>query len=438
MSSNPFSFNITWDDIISTSTFKIANTNLKALAPTPAPTPDPTPEPTPAPPFAPPPDTTLAPTPAPTPEPTPTPTPSTPSTPAPDTTPAPTPAQTPSTPAPDTTPAPTPELPSALTPAPPSAPPSAPPHDTTPSTPSTPAPVPMIATVSTPSTPAPVPMIATVSTQQAKHILHEELIILSTKQTDGTYKFNGGINNTNIRKIHDKLDNFKNTVLKNTFDHNIDMKAKKYTTIYITSNIHADIRKLLQLLIKEEIIRINLPTFNPYSNDIYNKPFIEHIEFVNSNTLFIILGDLIDGNNEQNTVYGKHEKYTVDDTQCNFELILHIFLFNMRLKAREKNSEVLFTLGDHDYFNIIYNKGQGTNITGVYYTNQYTQYKHSLKYFVDGKNTTYMYDIFAKFYDLSPYILLMLNNGNDASHTTEFKCIHAGFHTVNTQKKKNN
>ena len=138
--------------------------------------------------------------------------------------------------------------------------------------------------------------------------------------------------------------------------------------------------------------------------------FKNHITFLKQNTLFIILGDLIDGKKES----------SVNDSIGNFELLLHIFLFNLRIKAMTQGSYVLFTMGNHDFNNIILKKGKDLS---------YFKYKHptSITYFNQKDTpedvTTIMYDIFYNFYSISPYILLILKNGKE----DEFICTHAGF-----------
>ena len=223
-----------------------------------------------------------------------------------------------------------------------------------------------------------------------------------------------------MKPIFEKILDFKNNVLHHTFSHEIDMREKQYNNIYITSDIHADIRKLVQVLISEEIISItkaDSTQFMPYSNDIYEELFKAHIKFLKANTLFIILGDLVDG---ARTIDNK-TTMSVDDPIGNFELMLHIFLFNIKIKAINESSDVLFTLGNHDYVSIIRNKSK-TSI-------DLFDYKHttSLTYFNQKKEvkSQTMFDIFYLFYSVSPYLLLVLKNGEDI----EFMCTHAGFIT---------
>ena len=190
---------------------------------------------------------------------------------------------------------------------------------------------------------------------------------------------------------------------------------RKYTTVYITSDIHADVRRFLDVLIREEIIgRLFNSTgqiFNPFSDDIYNTEFIDRIKFNKANTLLLILGDLIHG----------HRDGDVNDKVGNFELLLHVIIFNLRIHARTMKSEILFTLGNHDYHHLF------TPPT----MDRLIKFSHSLNYFKNNtiedrfnKSIQLFRDALIPFYNLSPYIMLNLQyNGEN-----EFSCIHAGFH----------
>ena len=247
-------------------------------------------------------------------------------------------------------------------------------------------------------------------------ITHDEFEDLTV--TKNNTKIFAGI--AKMIPIFKKIRDFKEKELKHIFSHEIDMREQQYNNIYITSDIHADIRKLVQVLIDEGIISINKKEdktkFDPYSEDIYNELFKAKIEFLKANTLFIILGDLVDGaRNTDNTIT------SVDDPIGNFELMLHIFLFNIKIKAKKNKSDVLFTLGNHDYVSIIRNQSLTSK--------DYFDYKHatSLTYFNQKKEdkSSTMFDIFYLFYSISPYLLLVLKNGKD----NEFMCTHAGFIT---------
>jgi hypothetical protein len=73
---------------------------------------------------------------------------------------------------------------------------------------------------------------------------------------------------------------------------------------------------------------------------IYNPKFINNAEWIGGErTLFLILGDLVDGKRNSNQV---------NDIVGAFELLIHCLIHNLRISARSKGSEVLFTIGNHD------------------------------------------------------------------------------------------
>lgn len=125
-----------------------------------------------------------------------------------------------------------------------------------------------------------------------------------------------------------------------------------YDFIYSVSDIHADYRRLLRHLHKFEIV--NLDTENPSfdaetllgENDetIYEPKFITDVEWTaKENTLLVICGDIIDG----------RRIYQVDDNKGVFEILLHMFLRNLKFKAQKKNSDIMLICGNHDV--VIYN-----------------------------------------------------------------------------------
>lgn len=122
----------------------------------------------------------------------------------------------------------------------------------------------------------------------------------------------------------------------------------KYQTVYATSDIHADLPKLMTLLTLNGLIS--------------KTDHIADTEWLPENTLLVLVGDIVDGRRP-----GRAE---VNDEIGNIELLLHAFLFNLRIKARQRNSEVRFVLGNHDYLTVICDTGdniiQHTQIHGMY------------------------------------------------------------------------
>ena len=120
-----------------------------------------------------------------------------------------------------------------------------------------------------------------------------------------------------------------------------------FDRVFVTSDIHADLRKFVQLLVACKLISIE-----PYTHeDIYalKHPSLQqtqkiydivwHARWVASRTLLVICGDLIDG---------KRGSGGTGDARGSYEFLLHCMLFNLRIQARTLGSEVRFTIGNHD------------------------------------------------------------------------------------------
>jgi hypothetical protein len=138
----------------------------------------------------------------------------------------------------------------------------------------------------------------------------------------------------------------RRAILSRNLTHSID--CNNYDNVYITSDIHADYRKLIQTLVDNDLItlpdgftRDNL--FGPLK--IYDRALITKTRWNNTRTCLIILGDIVDGK--------RRDDMQVDDPLGQFEILIHMFLFNLRRRALEKNSLVAFTLGNHDFHSII-------------------------------------------------------------------------------------
>ncbi|MCX7257447.1 MAG: metallophosphoesterase, partial [Polaromonas sp.] len=190
-----------------------------------------------------------------------------------------------------------------------------------------------------------------------------------------------------------------------TEQHTIDIAKAKYEKVYITSDIHADVRKFLQMLAKEMLITVP-ESFDFYSTDaatdpIYTFTVIDTIHWnpANKNTLLVIVGDLVDG---------KRGRVSVNDTTGRFELLLHILLFNLRIEATQVMSEILFTIGNHDYHSVLKNNGLFDYI-----------HMSANIFFGDLRQAA-----LTPFYELSPYLAIQLKNGE----RVEILCIHAGLH----------
>ena len=113
--------------------------------------------------------------------------------------------------------------------------------------------------------------------------------------------------------------------------------TRDFGTVIVTSDVHADLRKMVQLLVDTKLVRIVGEPGDIYE-DVWN------VEWIAGDTLFVILGDLVDG---------KRGRRTVTDPRGSYELLIHVLLFNFRIRARELGSDVLFTIGNHDMFSVM-------------------------------------------------------------------------------------
>ena len=181
----------------------------------------------------------------------------------------------------------------------------------------------------------------------------------------------------------------------------------KYQNVYITSDIHADLVKLHFLLIQSGLIKREQVT----EGLDWILRLIVDTEWVAENTLFIIVGDIVDGRRKMGPF-----TQAVPDAKGNIELLLHAYLYNLRIKAREKGSEIRFTIGNHDYHTVI--KENSNDLPDFY--NAYVHQK-ARNFFGSRAGRR---NCLLPFYNCCPYVLLALGS--------EIACIHAGFTVYTT------
>jgi len=210
---------------------------------------------------------------------------------------------------------------------------------------------------------------------------------------------------------------FENYIQNNATNMNPVLNTKRFDHVYITSDIHADLRKFTQTLINNGIIEIKKSdgtAFDPYSNDIYSPELITNIIWKNNHTLLVIIGDLVDG---------KRGNKQVDDSEGSFEFRLHMFLYNMRIQAMQHNSEVRFTLGNHDIISVLSKR------------NGYSNYVHDTsQVFFQGKDKNYhvnKQNSLIPFYKCCPYLYLALQK--EKSNQYEVFCVHGGVDSVKNE-----
>lgn len=129
----------------------------------------------------------------------------------------------------------------------------------------------------------------------------------------------------------------------------------KFNEIYAISDIHADYKTLVRHLVKFEFIKydensgLNFDNIDTDEFDIYNPKLISDVKWTKSNTLLVICGDIVDG---CRTGYDKKYKPfiigEVNDEKGTFEILLHMFLRNLKLKAQDNTSDVMLIAGNHD------------------------------------------------------------------------------------------
>lgn len=178
--------------------------------------------------------------------------------------------------------------------------------------------------------------------------------------------------------------------------HNID--KTKYDAIYVTSDVHTDLYKLNALLSSAGLINSSgLETRDNILGDF---------SWLKPRTMFIIVGDLVDGS--RNSISEIH------DVVGDIELLLHVYLFNLRIKALQNNSDIRFTIGNHDYHSVI---KKDVSDMPVFYDSWV--HRSSRAFFGSRENRR---GCLLPFYTCCPYFLLRVD--------AELAFVHAGLHTA--------
>jgi hypothetical protein len=176
-----------------------------------------------------------------------------------------------------------------------------------------------------------------------------------------------------------------------------------YDYVYITSDIHADLVKLDMILNNAGLVESNSSRFSDDSAEIITR--IIDTKWIPERTLLIIVGDLVDGRRGQPSgeILG-----SVPDSKGNIELLLHAYLYNMRIKARARNSEIRFTIGNHDFQTVI------SGDPGPYY--DLYVHERARTFFRTAANRA---ACLMPFYNCCPYVFLAIGD--------EVACVHGGL-----------
>lgn len=112
----------------------------------------------------------------------------------------------------------------------------------------------------------------------------------------------------------------------------IDLQMDNKYEIHAISDLHADVRRFLEILKLAGFINDDVDMAFPIKNIRWNPKMTDKI--------IVICGDIIDGKR------GEDNEKT---TNCD-ELLIHMLIFNLRILARAHNSYVFCTMGNHDFF----------------------------------------------------------------------------------------
>jgi hypothetical protein len=220
------------------------------------------------------------------------------------------------------------------------------------------------------------------------------------------YTSDGRYNQASGAAIHEKLA----LGFPGTLSHNIN--AHDYDRAFFTSDIHSDLRKFVQMLKNNRLI--GTPVL-AYEEDIYDPALIADSEWTGGpRTILVIIGDLVDGRrifDKEGTVSN-----SVHDKRGSFEFLLFALLYNLRRKANRAGSEVLFTIGNHEYDSILRVKRRPSDYYKDYVTDE-------AKHFFNDDNTIRS-EALLPFLKTSPYYLLSF-----VTPKIEVICVHGGLYS---------
>ena len=209
------------------------------------------------------------------------------------------------------------------------------------------------------------------------------------------HPFNGEYNPSILNyQVNDKIKKaYSFLQSKGKLNHKISIDG--YKQLYFTSDIRSDFLKLVQVLVQSGLIELPEPIG---MSDLYNKcastRLLRYVacysKWIAEDTLFVILGNLVNGARFGYQIRG--------DDEGSFELLIHVLLYNLRLQALEKNSFVIFTIGNHDFHTVIINDGMFTKENYNFVTRESNTFFNG----IDARA-----DALLPFYDLSPYFVLI-------------------------------
>jgi hypothetical protein len=184
-----------------------------------------------------------------------------------------------------------------------------------------------------------------------QQLLTAEQILTLTGQSVGIFEDIKGVHVLR-QEVRDVLDIVKATAADlKTVHTSATLDSTKYNRVYISSDIHADYKQLLKLLLRQGLIQIpgiaSEAEITPET--IYDPNLIANVAWIGGEkTLLVFVGDLIDGRRNIKKEDGSKIPVEVEDPKGIFEVLLHALLYNLGIQARKVQSDVLFTIGNHD------------------------------------------------------------------------------------------
>ena len=198
------------------------------------------------------------------------------------------------------------------------------------------------------------------------------------------------------------------------------INAADYPTVYVTSDIHADLRKFTQILLSSGLITTPFKAdFDPYTDDIYDPRFIAEAQWsAPRGTLLVIIGDLVDGKRGFGRGTGLFNQ--VPDPRGSFEFLIFALLYNLRIQANATASEIRFTMGNHELSSIIHNV----------VPDEYLPYVHdtAINFFTNPEMpwSELRRAVIISFLELCPYYTVVLQHGG----ANEVAFVHGGLHAM--------
>lgn len=230
-----------------------------------------------------------------------------------------------------------------------------------------------------------------------------------------------------------------NLILEENGTLNYKRDCSAYTQIYALGDLHADYASFFKRL--EDLGIIEAPKNNfwlkqPIKIDINTTAELEDLIKLASDfkwiakegTLLVICGDIVDGRRDFNDVFWNNEKikHEVDDHNGVFEILLHIFLKNLKFQASKKGSDVICIYGNHDlslFFPLPEYKVGNVNMKFTLPS----KYIHTSSYEFFNRSSRTRARWLTPFYKNNFYFLFELTNKD----IPEIQFVHGALHTEN-------